>query len=241
MPRIYDALKAAEQERGANAGGESLRPPKSGKAARPFREKMVGVYQSIESRLVDMPSRVIAFVGAKPGEGASTLIREFACVVCGELGKRVALLDGDQGFGRHQEYFAITLGTTCKDVIEGRCGLEDALQPTGVDGLFLGHLAGDGASLSSVASKPAFEDIMQRLREDFELVLVDAPPLSESSDAVLLAAKSDGVVLVVEAEKTRWQVAQSMRDRLGKQKAEILGVILNKRRYYIPRAIYARL
>jgi Mrp family chromosome partitioning ATPase len=51
----------------------------------------------------------------------------------------------------------------------------------------------------------------------------------------------DGVVLVVEADKTRWPVAQSVKERIIQHGGNVLGMVLNKRRYYIPGFIYNRL
>jgi Mrp family chromosome partitioning ATPase len=51
----------------------------------------------------------------------------------------------------------------------------------------------------------------------------------------------DGVVLVVEAEKTRWPVAETVRDKIKNSGGNILGIVLNKRRYYIPDWIYNKL
>jgi Mrp family chromosome partitioning ATPase len=51
----------------------------------------------------------------------------------------------------------------------------------------------------------------------------------------------DGVVLVVEAEKTRWPVAENVRDKIKGSGGNILGIVLNKRRYYIPEWVYKKL
>ena len=51
----------------------------------------------------------------------------------------------------------------------------------------------------------------------------------------------DGVVLVLEAEKTRWQVADKARESIENHGGKVLGVVLNKRRYYIPDFIYSRI
>jgi Mrp family chromosome partitioning ATPase len=89
-----------------------------------------------------------------------------------------------------------------------------------------------------VLADPKFEDIVKELREKFSLVLFDSPPLAESSDALIIVPVADGVIMVIEAEKTRWQVAESARERMAMQGANILGVILNRRRFHIPRFIY---
>ncbi len=61
-----------------------------------------------------------------------------------------------------------------------------------------------------------------------------APPINSYNDSNTLAAKMDGVIMVVEAENTRWEVAQSAKERIESDKVKILGVVLNRRKMYIP-------
>ena len=72
-------------------------------------------------------------------------------------------------------------------------------------------------------------------------IIFSCPPVNAYNDAAALAGMVDGVVLVIQAEKTRWEVAQSAKDRLEKAGANILGVVLNDRRHHIPEWIYKRL
>jgi len=78
------------------------------------------------------------------------------------------------------------------------------------------------------------------LRERFELVVIDLPQ-AVFSNGPSIASLVDGVVIVVEAEKTRWQVALSMKETIIKSGGTVLGVVFNKRRLYIPQFIYNRL
>jgi len=77
--------------------------------------------------------------------------------------------------------------------------------------------------------------------ERFDLVLVDSPPLKSSPDGLAMAPKTTGIVLVVEAESTGWRVIQGTINKIKQVGGNILGVVLNKRRYYIPEFIYKRL
>jgi len=56
-----------------------------------------------------------------------------------------------------------------------------------------------------------------------------------------LSQKVDGIVLVVEAEKTRWPVVESVKERITRSGGKILGIVFNKRRYHIPKWIYKTL
>ena len=76
------------------------------------------------------------------------------------------------------------------------------------------------------------------LKERFDLIIVDSPPAMMFPDGPSLVSHVDGVILVVEAEKTRWQVALSAKEKIIKSGGTILGIVFNKRKYYIPEYIY---
>ena len=87
-------------------------------------------------------------------------------------------------------------------------------------------------------NSPRFDEFWANLKHNFDLVLIDSPPLTVSPDGLALAAKVDGIILVVEAEKTKWRTARYVRERIEMVGGKILGVVFNKRRYYIPQSIY---
>jgi Mrp family chromosome partitioning ATPase len=79
------------------------------------------------------------------------------------------------------------------------------------------------------------------MRDRFDLILFDTPSLSEAVDAVVLAPFVDGTVVIVDAGATRWQVVRHAVDEIHAQQGRVLGVVLNKRRHYIPEYVYRRL
>lgn len=97
------------------------------------------------------------------------------------------------------------------------------------------------ASLASALYSPRMHELLQHLRHHYDFVIIDAAAATASSNGFALARHVDGVILVVEAEYTRWPVVQNFKDRLVSSDANILGVVLNKRRYYIPSFLYKRL
>jgi protein-tyrosine kinase len=79
------------------------------------------------------------------------------------------------------------------------------------------------------------------LKSFYTSVIIDCAPTIPFSDAVTLAPVVDGTILVVDAQSTRWEVAVKARDQLVFADANVLGVVLNKRKLVIPKAIYRRL
>ena len=82
---------------------------------------------------------------------------------------------------------------------------------------------------------------MGELREEFDYVLIDAPPVSSYADAVLLGQMADGVILVVEANSTRRETARMAKETFENAKVRLLGAILNNRTFPIPEALYRKL
>jgi Mrp family chromosome partitioning ATPase len=79
---------------------------------------------------------------------------------------------------------------------------------------------------------------IRELREEFDYILLDAPPLSTYADAVALGQLADGVVLVLEAHSTKREAASRVADHLRAANVKILGAVLNKRTFPIPESLY---
>lgn len=84
----------------------------------------------------------------------------------------------------------------------------------------------------------AFDRFLATVRERFDHVIVDAPPLQGFPESLVLSRKVDGVVLVVESGKTRKRTALWAKQQVVDAGGTLLGVVLNKRKYYIPNWLY---
>jgi capsular exopolysaccharide synthesis family protein len=93
-------------------------------------------------------------------------------------------------------------------------------------------------SPSTILGLPALKAALEQFRARFDWVILDGPPVTVYSDAAILAPLVDGVVLVVEAERTRWEVASQAKRTIEESGGRILGAVLNRRRYHIPPALY---
>jgi Mrp family chromosome partitioning ATPase len=79
---------------------------------------------------------------------------------------------------------------------------------------------------------------IEQIEEQYDWILFDSPPINSCNDSSALASKMDGVVMVVQAENTRWEVAQRAKEQIENDKVKILGVVLNRRKLYIPEWAY---
>jgi len=85
---------------------------------------------------------------------------------------------------------------------------------------------------------PAFESFMGEMSAYFAHIVIDVPPLQDAPESLLLAGKSDGVILVLDSERTRRKVAQRLVEKIRGNGGKVLGTVLNRRRYFIPDWLY---
>ena len=86
-----------------------------------------------------------------------------------------------------------------------------------------------------------FSLLVQKLKERYDLVIFDSPSVLGNPGSEVIASNMDGLILVVQANGTRWEVARSAKRDLESAHVHVLGAILNKQQFIIPEAIYKRL
>jgi len=119
--------------------------------------------------------------------------------------------------------------------------LEEHVHPVGDSTLSFCQVGSSTETLPAILDNPRFDVFVNLLRSRYDMVLVDCPSMADSTIAARIASISDGVVLIVDAGKTRWQVIKSQIREIQANRGSVLGVVLNKRRFYIPEFIYKRL
>ena len=230
MTKIYEAMEQASKERGEKLESGPASPLAATSCVLPddaLANTLLRLYYSIESLLPDATRRSVQFIASVDREGSSVLVREFAKVAAERLHLRVLLLDGDFEAPKHAAYFGLGVAER---------GTEMTIHQVGESGLHVAELpkiSGTDASAS--------QDALAEAADAFDLILIDSPPPSRCPEGLALSARADGVVLVIEAEQTRWQVVQQTRESIERQGGRILGALLNKRKHYIPDSVYRRL
>jgi len=241
MSKIYEALLNAQRQK---KGRESplpvpvpFAPPQP--AGLGLEDQMLSLYKIIDTLLLPGKSKIVQFIGSREGEGTSTIVREFARTAADLVGNSVLLLDADRHGPTREYFFDININKpSCwLDALKSDQNAGDTFYRVGQSKLFVSPLC-NSASYTPEIFDSRFDNMCRELRTDFDLVLIDSSPLTVSPDGLAIASKVDGVVLVIEAEKTRWQTAMRMKENILRVGGNILGVVLNKRRYYIPQSIF---
>jgi capsular exopolysaccharide synthesis family protein len=238
LSKIYEALKKAEQERdrsrwdGPPPAAPSLRAEP---AALPPGEANTEDYQRLRASLMSALSpsalHTILVTSALHGEGATTVSIGLASALAKEREARVLLVEGNlRGPSLGGMLHAASNGGL-SEFISGELTAEAVItrvEPLNLSLIVAGNTARHAVDLDPVAG------LLARLRPQFDFIVIDAPPVNSYADASILAPRVDGVILVVEADRTPVNEAEAAKRQLDKVDARILGVVLNRRRSYIP-------
>jgi len=205
-----------------------------------MEQEMMGLYQSIDTLLCGTPNKVILFMGSREEEGTSTIVREFAKTIVLKYEKSVLLLDADLSKPEQHPFFNIKYEHSLEETIREGDSIDKALYQIANSSLFLSQFFKASNSPCSFLASSGINDLLERLKR-FDFILIDSPPATPFAMGLATSPFVNGVVLVLEAEKTRWLVARSLKDRIISNGGKILGVVFNKQRHYIPEFIYKRL
>lgn len=237
MSKIFEALEHARQKLRHSRTASPVQ-----EASRLNMEyDMVQLYQMLSHHFADKEKKVFQFIGSVPREGTSTIAREFANTLALRLGKRVLLLDADPELPTHHHAFNINMAHDIKEVIKDGLPIGEALYHVGETSLFISTMSLSSTYDADLFDSPRIDDIWEQLKKKFDMIFVDSPPGGSSPIGFAICRTVDGVIVVVEAEKTRWPVTSNIKERLLQNGAKIVGVVFNKRKFYIPQWIYRRL
>jgi Mrp family chromosome partitioning ATPase len=201
---------------------------------------------NLEFLNLDRETRVIMVTSALEQEGKSTTIASLA-VALARSGRRVALVDLDLRKPYLHRFFGISQVPGVIDVVSGRRELATALKPILLPGYdrrssrlaSSKHSRGDASSLLAVlpagplgpdpaflVGSPKMTALLEQLKNDWDFVLVDAPPLPAVDDGLALSASVDGVLVVTRSGLVPRRMLQEMSRLLDSSPAEVLGFVL---------------
>lgn len=171
-------------------------------------------------------ARIILVSSPEPGDGKTTLVSNLATAVA-QSGKRVLLIDADLRRPNVHNLFRVPQEIGLTEILSGEIETLNAVRPTVINGLSLmtaGHLPGNPAEL---LSSPRLQQMLQNVRDEFDFVFVDAPPLLAVSDPCILARQTDGLLIVTRINKNTRGAAVRVRDIISNQGIRVLGAVAN--------------
>lgn len=171
--------------------------------------------------------KTVLITSALPAEGKTTVTVNLGAAFA-KLGSKVVIVDCDMQRPSCHHATCVENKPGFVQCLTGHCGLADALIPVpGVPNLFVIPCGPIPPNPTEILSSPVAIEMLQRLRSEFEYVLIDSPPVLSVADSRILATIADAVVLVSRAFATPSSAVRQAKTLLYGAGARILGVTLN--------------
>jgi capsular exopolysaccharide synthesis family protein len=163
---------------------------------------------------------------AGPGEGKSTTVTNLA-VVYAQSHKHVLIIDADLRKPTMHHTFSKSNRTGLTSLLTGQATLQEVIKETHIERVDILTAGPIPPNPSEILSSNRMTRILEELKETYDIILIDTPPALAVTDAQIIAAKVDGVILVIDSGKVKTEMAMKTKASLDHVKARILGVVLN--------------
>lgn len=264
MSKIYEALQKAQEEREGPAAGataeahEAAPAPRRSWWQRSGRSRRAGAlrsnglridfdlapdveeaYQRLGTSLLtpakEQPVlRDLMVVAARHGEGTTTTAALFASTLAKRKKLDVLLIESNFRTPALEQVFPIKRNGGFADLIEGRREPDGLVQPTPQPNLFVMTSGHYDSTPTNILESPRLPEVLEKLHERFQFVVFDAAPVNVYTDALILGPRLDATVFVIEADRTRVDEVQRAKRQLERAGTNMLGVLLNRRKKYLP-------
>ncbi|WP_408894293.1 CpsD/CapB family tyrosine-protein kinase [Paenibacillus taichungensis] len=181
---------------------------------------------NIQFSSIDSQIQTIMIASALSGEGKTTTIGNLA-VTYAQEGKKVLLLDTDLRKPAVHRMFNVPNHVGLTSVLSSQYKVTEVLRETGVEGL---HVLSSGPippNPSEMIGSRKMTALLQDLKEEYDVILFDTPPVLAVTDALIISSLCDGVILVVSAGKVKKDLVKKAKAHLEHVNARILGAVLN--------------
>lgn len=199
-------------------------------------EAYKGIRTSILFSFPDTSPKSILITSASPSEGKTLTIVNLA-ITMAQSGAKVVVIDADMRKPRLHRILKIKNEKGISNLLIGQCSPKEALQESPIPNLSLITCGQHPPNPSELLVSSALKTILDELKGQFDLILIDSPPVAAVTDAVIISRLVDGVVLVIHGGTTGREIIMRGRDLLQKANAHLLGAVINninitKRSYY---------
>ena len=230
-------LDAPPSSEGSEAQSPQLPPPTSDStpiiAAQSPHSAISEALRTIRANLLlssaDYPPRIVAISSAIQGEGKTTILANLA-VSLAQAQHRTLIIDADlrlEGLSRLFQSTEQTHPAGLTDLLTGQRSLEESISATLVPHLDILPAGSTAPNPAELVGSASMKRLLHGLRDRYDFILVDTPPIMAVADALLISRVVDSVLLVVRHGFTPRSVAREARLKLSRVKARVLGLVLN--------------
>ncbi|HEY6952099.1 MAG TPA: polysaccharide biosynthesis tyrosine autokinase, partial [Bacteroidota bacterium] len=193
----------------------------------PIAESYRHLRTNVQYVQVDTPLRCIVSTSANPKEGKTTTVANLA-VSFSQGEQRVLLVDADMRRATVHQIFGLRNSVGLNDYLFGKATADDVIQKNVLPNLDIITCGTVPPNPSEILGSKRMKEFIAQMRQRYEMVLFDSPPLLAVTDAAVLGTEVDGVLLVASAGETRANGLERVAEFLAGIGVKTLGVVLNK-------------
>ena len=175
---------------------------------------------------LDQPYRTLMVTSAGHSDGKSTTLSNLG-VAMAQAGSRVLIIDCDLRKPMQHKIFGLPNRQGVSNLFVEEFDLETVVQATPVAGLEVLTSGPIPPNPSELLGSQKMQRLLEKVRGNYDLTLIDVPPVVAVADAAILSSQVDGVILVVKAGNTRIDMIKQGKELLENGNARVIGVVLN--------------
>ena len=229
------------------SGRSAITDPKAAAGSAASEPKYPAARNSVKHRFDELKINFLAhpanrsvksilFVGTSRGDGASTAAYNFAKSLAEDVDVRVLFINADlRAPAPHKDHSAADPLTGLASLAKSAGQSLLSASQDNFQVLPSGHNYADPAVLFH---SKRFDAFLVHASQQFDYVVLDGPPLDEAPESISLSSKVDGVMLVIDAEHTRRRIALRAKKRIQEVGGNVVGLVLNRRKFYVPNWLY---
>lgn len=199
-------------------------------------------YRSVRTGLLlsraGAPPRLTLMTSAIRGEGKTLTVINTA-IMLAEAGARVLVIDADLRRGRCASVLGIEKSPGLTEYLIGALPAEKAITRNGIERLALLPAGSRPPNATELVGSQRMRDLLEKMSHAYDFVVVDSPPIVAVSDALVLSAMVDGVVLVIDSKRTPKNQVRLARARLEYARAKVFGFVINRMHPFSPHYYYS--
>lgn len=193
----------------------------------PVQEAYNVLRSNIQFCTFDKNIKTLSITSCNPGDGKTSTSVNLA-ISMAKSGLKTVLVDADLRKPMMLKHLGSNYTTGLSNFISGHASFEDVVNETNISGMYYVGCGPKPPNPVELIGSNRFVEFLNRAENEFDMVIIDTPPLGSVIDSAVIAAKTDGVILVIKAKSVNYRTAQRIKEQLVKANARILGVVLNK-------------
>jgi protein-tyrosine kinase len=174
----------------------------------------------------------ILFVSSIPGEGTSTICAHVGQALARLIPGKVLLMDCQAQKPEIHKIFKTEAVPGLMEIIQGRTSWPEAIRKSIIENFYILPFGQKPKEPMLILGSRGMEDLLKALKENFDIILMDAPPILTSVEAEWIAPRVENIILVIKAQSTRRDVVLQAMERIRHYK-EFMGAILNQQNFIV--------